>query len=1216
MPWQDDVYEFRQAGFTDEEILGEQDRQAQEMADAGFEEREIKEYFGTVDPDMEPVKQYFKQNISAHRAKEKESTVGKGEVQKFDPAMSLLDTMSAGWGAGWQQSVTGLVARGKSPDVILPQDAPRAAKIASMAGTLAGDFPAIAAGFFTGGVAGAAAAGPAAPVGAVIGSGAGSNALPTAIRETLMSYYEEGSIRSWDDFYDRASGILIDTVKDASIGAVTNVAGRAISVAKPLAGLAAPARTVVSNTAEVGIATTMGSAMNGQVPDFDEFLNGAAVVGGLYVGSSVVGKSTNHVVKNLQKTYAKTGVRPAEIAEMINADPTVRQDLASVNIETPKALEGLKDPVVKVEPKVEVDPAKAAEVDAAVETIMSKVGAAEKGPTDTSIKTMVKETGQRAYFDIIDKFDPIKAVSKEGYDLARISPGYGTKMQHALERGTFDFATLKNNGKSLNEIVKLAGENLKEAEAYRISKRALGLKGRDISTVFDKESAEKVVKNLGKYEKYAKEMTEFQNRNLKYFSDSGMLSKEACAAMVEAGPDYVSFKVALDEAGGGKGSKLGFLKKIKGNKDKNIQEPLISMVENMETMYRLAEINRAKSAVIDSVFKDPEQTLLTKTEPKGKLKKNQFEFFRDGEREVYETSHPLLAESIQEMTKESGAPSALMKLAKGITTFKKLGISIVPEFQLKNLFRDQLTSGVFSKSGTLPFVDIIGAMKDIVGKTDSYYTWMKSGGAGGAFVEFDKAYLDKNILKLDKETDFLGRTRNVIKDSAEFVAGVGTLLERSTRLAEFKKAAGKADDLKSLTKGAMASREVTVDFQRMGAKMAAFNSITAFFNVGIQGLDRTVRALKEDPTGVSIKAAQYITIPSIMLWYANKDDERYKEIPRWQKDLFWIIPTDDWQNVPREEADNMVAAHMKRQLEDGTWQVNKGITFRIPKPQELGLIFGSLPERILEKYFTDNPNAMGEFDETIGSLLAPNLIPDVAAPPLEQLTNYSFFRSTPLIPSYLEGVLPQDQYNEYTSETGKVLGKLISTVPVIGDTGAASPIIAENYIKSWSGSLGNYILKLTDEALIKSGVVDDPIKPEQSFTGSPFFKAFTVAYPQMNAQSVLDFKKSLREFEKIEKTIKVNQGRFEFERASFLMEGSMGSFRESREALSSLEKTARNIINNKEMTPTEKRQLLDTISYTMIEASKQGNEMVREMKKIMKETKLEQEKMNEMEEEQ
>jgi hypothetical protein len=54
-----------------------------------------------------------------------------------------------------------------------------------------------------------------------------------------------------------------------------------------------------------------------------------------------------------------------------------------------------------------------------------------------------------------------------------------------------------------------------------------------------------------------------------------------------------------------------------------------------------------------------------------------------------------------------------------------------------------------------------------------------------------------------------------------------------------------------------------------------------------------------------------ITLPSILLYLSNREDPRWQEIPRWQKDLFWIVFTDD---------------HI----------------YRIPKPHSAGIMFGSV----------------------------------------------------------------------------------------------------------------------------------------------------------------------------------------------------------------------------------------------------------------------------------
>src|SRR5207253_2735319 len=77
------------------------------------------------------------------------------------------------------------------------------------------------------------------------------------------------------------------------------------------------------------------------------------------------------------------------------------------------------------------------------------------------------------------------------------------------------------------------------------------------------------------------------------------------------------------------------------------------------------------------------------------------------------------------------------------------------------------------------------------------------------------------------------------------------------------------------------------------------------------------------------RAAVGITLPSVLLHFANRDEEGYAEIPQWQRDLFWLVKMGDH------------------------W-------IRIPKPFELGMVFGSIPERLLEFADTHDPKGVTE----------------------------------------------------------------------------------------------------------------------------------------------------------------------------------------------------------------------------------------------------------------
>jgi hypothetical protein len=193
---------LRHGGFSDEEILEWKSNTAQELMDAGFGEPEVKEYFGVQEPDMAPMREYFKKNLESYRAAKAEKAASGGATKDGLPLAQPqhADTFWEGLVAGWQMSVPGLVSRGKLPDTVVPEHAPMLARIGSMISSTAGDVPAMIAGALGGAIAGAptggtigaaagsmagphgliAGAGVGAGVGAMVGAGAGGNALPAA----------------------------------------------------------------------------------------------------------------------------------------------------------------------------------------------------------------------------------------------------------------------------------------------------------------------------------------------------------------------------------------------------------------------------------------------------------------------------------------------------------------------------------------------------------------------------------------------------------------------------------------------------------------------------------------------------------------------------------------------------------------------------------------------------------------------------------------------------------------------------------------------------------------------------------------------------------------------------------------------------------------------------------------------------------------------------
>jgi hypothetical protein len=216
--------------------------------------------------------------------------------------------------------------------------------------------------------------------------------------------------------------------------------------------------------------------------------------------------------------------------------------------------------------------------------------------------------------------------------------------------------------------------------------------------------------------------------------------------------------------------------------------------------------------------------------------------------------------------------------------------------------------------------------------------------------------------------------------------------------------------------------------------------------------------------------------------------------------------------------------------------VNNGATLRLPKPHEIGIIFGSTFERMLRSAHEQDPRAFADFEKTILDKFIPVGLPTAAVPFIEHYTNRSMFFGNRLVPAYAENSLPPAQYSPNTTELSKALGKFLYNTPWfrsplewVNKESFLSPAVMENYVKAWSGGYGKYTLEAADLALRKAGVLPDPVKPAKTFTENPFIKGFFVRYPSANPQQILDFRTEFARAEKAANTLKQFQSRFKLD---------------------------------------------------------------------------------------
>ena len=426
-----------------------------------------------------------------------------------------------------------------------------------------------------------------------------------------------------------------------------------------------------------------------------------------------------------------------------------------------------------------------------------------------------------------------------------------------------------------------------------------------------------------------------------------------------------------------------------------------------------------------------------------------------------------------------------------------------------------------------------------------YEDWVKSGGMQSTMLSLDRAVFDKAAFDIVNN----GPIRNKASNPIEILRVISETFENATRISEFRRAYNASikrglNHKQAVERAGFESRDITLDFGKMGTEIKTVNQISAFYNARVQGYAKLYDGFKERPGRALMAIGGGIMVPTALLWWLNKDDKDIQAQPEWVKRHYWLFATGKGEDK---------------------------VIHKIPKPFDVGVVFASLVESFLNYNYSKDETTKQQLDGwwkdylwQTGKGFIPT--PQFVMPFIEGGFNESWFREQPLVPHYLEKTLPNKmQYTNYTSESAKLIAAGVYKMVGI-DTKFNNPVMIDNFMKAWSGTLGRYIIQASDKALIESGMIDDPIKPSEPLSSMPVFRAFLAKNPDLNSQC-----KSL-EAQKIIDSIP---------KAKFQLAYSADEIKEYGAMI-------RNIYNNKEYTADEKRELIDQFALIMIQAAKRS----------------------------
>jgi hypothetical protein len=784
------------------------------------------------------------------------------------------------------------------------------------------------------------------------------------------------------------------------------------------------------------------------------------------------------------------------------------------------------------------------------------------------------------YQDTLNRFHGIEKIAEmakkgdikipEGMDpglLARSYLGLAGKVDTVLEHKMFRMSPEGNitfTGPGLDEAIAPMKASLPDLDNYLAARRTINYAGRDFETGIPLDAAQKTISILEQKYPQLKVAAEgaiqtWQDGLLQYLMDSGRIGKRGYEAIKEANDFYAPMQRVFEE------DPLKFslknkqifnrvtspIKSVEGGTRKIIS-PLEGMVKNAFSIMDAADRNRVARSVLELRTKNPAlRDVLQVVKSPGKDTITAYV----GGVPVHFKAPQILREAMNGLNPL--ASNWMKRFLQYPMQVFRAGVTLNPEFALRNVVRDQWSAMVNSKYGFRPGYDTIRGAFSIANADDSFWRWQASGGAQSFLVSMDRTASDLLHAPPKGYWDQYGSyIKNPLKVFQDFSEG----LEKPTRVGVFKRSSEKgASDIRA----GFESREATTDFARIGAGMAslAIPSLYAFFNARLQGTDKVIRTLKDNPVKATLLASP-LAIASAALYMLNRSEPDWAEVPQWQKDLFWLKKV-------------------------------KGQWVRIPKG-DLGVMFGTSTEKVLEYLDKNEPGKMASFAVDLMNNLSPidfqggGYIPNLVRPTVENIANHNFFLKRSIVSEGKQRLLPEYQFSQYDTETAKLIGRVLNT----------SPAKVSNFILGHGGGMGRLALEASDKLGEMAGAL--PKRPDMPSEPSdvPGVRGFVVREPSgSSSQSVNDFYGNWEAIQQTMNSLKQHPQDFNKINDAHPEWVLYKSYQKTADILSKYRKIRDGILNSDAVAPAKKKEAIDKLNGQMTHLARTAEDQLYEFRK-------------------
>lgn len=705
------------------------------------------------------------------------------------------------------------------------------------------------------------------------------------------------------------------------------------------------------------------------------------------------------------------------------------------------------------------------------------------------LAALYKDAGKKMVQGIVDQFAPIKDLSKEAYNLMRLSKGASGAFevmlkggQLKLENGVYNFDETKKGGVIDRLLTPLQGEaddflwwvSANRAEQLSKEDREHLFKPEDIAAIKTLDAGVTTYDytlqhgtNKGSvthdrtliYRDALKTFNEFHKNTLDMAEQSGLIDPEM--RKIWEGEFYVPFYRADEDAGlRGANIKSGVVrqqafKTLKGGTDKLHSDLLENTLMNWAHLLDAAAKNRAAKSSLEAAA-----NMGVATEVDASAKNNVW-FMENGQKKHYVVDDPFIMTAIQGL-EYAGMHNPVMNVMSAFKRYLTIGVTASPFFKVRNLIRDSIQAvGVSDLSYNVAKNLKEGyALTDP--KSDAYFRLLAGGGTihFGSMLEGSESKRVRSLVEagvddstiLDSESKYKAFYKRVIEPAIDAYQEIGNRGEAINRAALYDQMIKQG---KTHAEASLLARDL-MDFSMSGsfASIRFLTQVVPFMNARLQGLYKLGKSAKENPAKFATVLGA-VALSSLALMLAYEDDDDWKKREDWDINNYW-------------------------------WFKIGGEAFRIPRPFEIGAI-GMLAERSFQFAFDKemtNKRFKDNVLQLLGDSLSMNPIPQLAKPLIDLYANKNSFTGRPIEPMGMENLKSEYRFNGNTTMAARGLSTGMNAVTGIIGKEALSPMQIDNMLRSYFGWLGAFVISSGD--LLARPMTDQP-----SHATSDYFKLAT-----------------------------------------------------------------------------------------------------------------------------